>query len=73
MPACELNHQVLDVTTEMPLVITEYSTHTSGTSATTTDSVTSTVAALLAILRRRLRPSNVGALTGRSSVAASWS
>ena len=31
MPACELNHQVLEVTAERPLVIVEYSTHTSGT------------------------------------------
>ena len=48
----------------------EYSTQTSGTIATSTDSVTSTVAALLTILRRRLTPWKVGALTGRSSVSA---
>ena len=49
-------------------MITEYSTQTSGTSATNTDSDTSTVARLLVILRRALTPWKVGALTGRSRV-----
>ena len=60
---------MLDVTAPKPLAITEYSTQTSGTSAISTDSVTSTVARLLVTLRRRLTPWNVGALTGWSSVA----
>ncbi len=68
MPDCECVHHALSKTMPMPLVITEYSTQTSGTTATNTDSVTRTVAALLVSLRRRLTDWNVGALTGLSSV-----
>ena len=68
MPACELNHQVLDVTAPMPLTITVSSTQISGTRATSTDAVTSTVARWLVTLRRALTPWNVETLTGLSNV-----
>ena len=44
------------MTALMPLAITVYSTHTSGTSAITNAAVTKTVARLLVILRRALTP-----------------
>ena len=69
MPAWEFCHQVTDSTVEIPLEIVEYSTHTRGTIATNTDSVTRTVATLFVRRRRVLSPSKLGCLTGLSNVA----
>src|ERR1700704_2947219 len=68
MPACEWVNQVGAVIALTPLTITEYSTHSNGTSAISTDDDTSTVAKLLVTFRRRLTPWKVVTLTGRASV-----
>src|SRR5690606_21800612 len=69
IPAWEWVHQVVFVTTPMPLTNTDTSTQTSGISAISTDAVTSTVAMWLTALRRRLTGWNVVGLTGASSSA----
>src|SRR4051794_37879616 len=48
IPDCELVNHVGDVMAAKPFVITENSTHSSGTNAISTDAETNTVAALLA-------------------------
>src|SRR5579871_6190562 len=68
MSACECVHHTVDLTVSKPLVITEYSTQVNGPSATTTDSVTKTVATTSEVRRRRLTPVKRRALRGRSRI-----
>src|ERR1700685_912438 len=66
--AWECVHHPRDLTAPNPLATTEYSTQISGTSATPTDNVTSSVATTLASRRRTLTPVNLRALSGRSRI-----